>query len=102
MNDDPYPNDGSTFYSPPEDDLNKQVVEVEKLEAIQAAPFLDQTLQWFEDQMEACDSISFALDVSDKYLIPTEQAMTALNIVRLLLADKKMEFDNLKTQLTQK
>ena len=36
-----YPTDGSSFYTPPEDELNKQAIEEERKATLQAAPFLD-------------------------------------------------------------
>lgn len=94
-----YPTDGSSFYTPPEDELNKQAIEEERKATLQAAPFLDDMMQWFDDRMAECDSIALAVETSKERNISLEAAMHALDIVRLTLEGKKMELSNLKLNL---
>lgn len=91
-----YPTEGSTFYKPEEDDINKASKEEERKEAVKAAPFIEKTIAWFDEQIALCDSVANALDIAQKYEIFKDDAIVAMDIVRQVLEDKKKEFARLK------
>lgn len=97
---DPIPS-GSTFFIAEEDDINKEGKQEEAKQAVQAAPFLDEVMAWFDEQIQACDSNRLTIDVRERYEVSTDEAITALDIVRQTLEEKKAELSNLKINLGQ-
>lgn len=95
---DPIPS-GSTFFIPEEDDINKEAKQEEAKQAVQAAPFLDDVMTWFDEQIQACDSNRLTIEVRERYEVSTDEAITALDIVRQTLEEKKAELSNLKINL---
>ena len=100
--DDPYPQEGSSFYIPEAPEETKQQLEDERSQSALASPFIEGVMTWFDDQVVEFDSISFALYEAEARGVEVPDMLNALNICKNKFSDKKAEFDilmkNIKTQ----
>lgn len=97
--DDPYPQDGSSFYIPEVPKETKQALEDERNLSALASPFIDQVMNWFEIQMKEFDSIDLALYEAKARGVEIDSVLVALNICKEKFNEKKSELSALKMNL---
>lgn len=97
--DDPYPQDGTSFYIPEVPQETKQLLEDERNLSALASPFIDQVMNWFDEQMQEFDSIDLALYEAKARGVEIDSVLVALNICKEKFNDKKLDFSNLKMNL---
>lgn len=91
--DDLMPNTGDAFL-PPETEEQQQEDAEEKSKVTSAAPYIDDLIEWFQQQIDLCDSVKNVLATSDKKKLDLNNAMVAHDIVRQLLENKLVEMIN--------
>lgn len=102
--DDLMPNTGDTFL-PDEPDEQKQEDEEEKAKVTGASPYMDDLIEWFQQQVDLCDSVKNAHSTLEKYNrnlakgkpnATFDDVMIAHDVVRSILENKLVEMINQK------
>lgn len=97
---DELPNDGF-YFQPQEPQAQTDAKSVEKAEAVQLLPVVDDLLAWFDGCIEATDSIATAKSEAIRRELPVETVVVAYDIVRELLEQKKNELRSKKLTFKQ-
>lgn len=99
MNDDPLPNSATSYFAPTVPDITAKENENEHKKALESAPFIESIVAWFDQAIEATDSIAAAKEEAKRLDKSFEATSDAYDIVRVLLEQKRNELQSLASTI---
>lgn len=95
-NDDLYTVDGEAFtngvYYPDTPSEIKEEAQQKQGIIASSYPVMDDVADWFKEQIENVNTVSYVKSYAEIEKVPLETAMRAFDVVRVLLESKAMEF----------
>lgn len=99
MNDDPLPNSSTSYFTPTIPDATAKANEAEAKKALDAAPFIDKVIEWFDEVIASTDSIAAAQEEATRRNKSIESMCDAYDITRSLLEAKRNELQSLASTI---
>jgi hypothetical protein len=89
------PNEGGTFDSDQEEEIEQEKTEDQKLFS-DGTSLINALMDWLESEEKDCDSIAAAMLIRDKYKCSADEALIALDVCRNVFMAKRVSLLNIR------